>query len=109
MQAIVPEVICYPQHLPALHDGGDAYCYASAGPGAAARTDAESIGGLSSNGAESSAKLFRSIYQTLSLVEVGMYVYASASIPPLYFHEIGAKTVRRWAASQQVLTRYKLL
>jgi hypothetical protein len=49
------------------------------------------------------------MYQTVSLVEVGVYVYAYASMPPPCFHAIGSKTARRGAAPQPGLTRYKLL
>jgi hypothetical protein len=43
------------------------------------------------------------------LGEVGVYMHASASVSLPYVQEIGSPTVRTCAASQPVLTRYKLL
>ncbi len=54
-------------------------------------------------------RVSRAMYQTLSLIEVGVSVYVYASLRPPSLHKMGSKTVRRYAASQPVLTRYKRL
>jgi hypothetical protein len=46
------------------------------------------------------------MYQTVSLVEVGVYVYAYASMPPPCFHAIGSKTARRDAALRRMHLKF---
>jgi hypothetical protein len=43
------------------------------------------------------------------MVEVGIYMDASASMKRPSWHAIGSKTAKRYTAPEPVLTRYKVL